>query len=124
MRDDPTVWQYLVESPYDDVRGQLVAELDRRASQADPDAVRLLWATVLLNVARGGRHKPGVVAQVVARVASHAEETDRLLPLLAAAVRSVRGPEFRTGLAAVVRLAENKPDLLPAIRQRFPELSI
>jgi hypothetical protein len=124
LRDDPTVWQYLVESPYDDVRGPLVAELDRRASEADPDAVRLLWATVLLNVARGGRHKPGVIGQVVARLASHPDETDRLIPLLAVAVRSLRGPEFRAGLAGVVRLAENKPDLLPLIRQRFPELSM
>lgn len=124
LRDDPTVWQYLVESPYDDVRDPLVAELDRRAAGADPDTVRLMWATVLLNIARGGRHKPGVVAQVVARLADHADEADRLLPLLAAAVRSVRGPEFRAGLAGVVRLAETKPDLLPAIRQRFPELAL
>src|SRR5262249_10950703 len=56
LRDDPAVWHRLVESPYDDVRGPLVAELARRAGGADPDTVRLLWATVLLNVARGGRH--------------------------------------------------------------------
>ena len=91
---------------------------------SDLDAVRLLWTTVLLNTARGGRHKPGVVAQVVARLSNHPDETDRLLPLLAVAVRSVRGPEFRAGLAGVVRLAEAKPDLRPAIRQRFPELAL
>ena len=49
-------------------------------------------------------------------------EAEQLLPLLAVAVRSIRGPEFRTGLAGVVRLAEMNAELLPAIRQRFPEL--
>jgi hypothetical protein len=124
LRDNPAVWHRLVESPYDDVRGPLVAELARRAGGADPDTVRLLWATVLLNVARGGRHKPGVVAQVVARLAEHPGEADRLLPLLAVAVRSLRKTEFRAGLTGVVRLAENKPELLPAIRERFPELEL
>jgi hypothetical protein len=122
FRDDPAVWHRLVESPYDDVRGPLVAELARRAAGADADTIRLLWATVLLNVARGGRHKPGVVAQVVTRLAEHPAEADRLLPLLAVAVRSLRGPEFRAGLAGVVALAERNSELVPAIRQRFPEL--
>jgi hypothetical protein len=121
---DPAVWHRLVESPYDDVRGPLVVELTRRAAGADPDTVRMLWATVLLNIARGGRHKPGVVAQVVVRLAEHPGEADRLLPLLAVAVRSVRGPEFRAGLAGVIRLAEMNTELLPAIRQRFAELQL
>lgn len=124
LKDDPAVWHRLVESPYDDVRGPLVAELARRADDADPDTVRLLWATVLLNLVGAGRHKKGVVARVVARLADHPDEADRLLPLVAVAVRSIRGPEFRAGLAAVVALAENKPDLVPAIRGRFPELEL
>jgi hypothetical protein len=124
LRDDPSIWHRLIESPYDDVRGPLVAELAVRAAAADPDRVRLLWATVLLNIARGGRQKPGVARQIVARVRDHAGEADRLLPLLAVLVRSVRGPEFRSGLAAVVGLAEQKAELLPAIRERFPELQL
>jgi hypothetical protein len=122
LRDDPALWGRLIESPYDDVRGPLVAELAKRAAGADPDRVRLLWATVLLNVARGGRYKPGVVAQVVARLNAHPNEADQLLPLLVVAVRSLRGPEFRAGLAGVVRLAETNAALVPAIRRRFPEL--
>ncbi|HEX3148851.1 MAG TPA: hypothetical protein VHR66_12290 [Gemmataceae bacterium] len=124
LRDDPTFWHYLIESPYDDVRGRLVAELSRRTEGADPDAVCLLWATVLLNVARGGRQKPGVITEVVNRLASQRDEADRLLPLLAVAVRSVRGPEFRVGLAAIVGLAERQPSLLPAIQRQFPELQL
>jgi hypothetical protein len=124
LRDDPAVWHRLIESPYDDIRGPLVAELVKRAGGADPDLIRMLWATVLLNVARGGRHKPGVVAQIVARLAEHPAERDQLLPLLAVAVRSLRGPEFRAGLAGVVRLAETSAELVPAIRQRFPELEL
>jgi hypothetical protein len=120
--DDAAVWHKLIESPYDDVRGPMVAELARRAAGADPDTVRQLWAVVLLNVARGGRYKPGVVGQVVSRLAAHPGEADRLVPLLAVAVRSLRGPEFRAGLAGVVQLVETRPDLEPLIRQRFPEL--
>jgi hypothetical protein len=122
LRDDPAVWHRLIESPYDDVRGPLVAEVARRAGGADPDTVRLLWATVLLNVARGGRYKPCVVAQVVARLNENPSEADRLLPLLAVAVRSLRGPEFRAGLTGLVALAETRAELVPEIRQTFPEL--
>ena len=122
LRDDPAIWHRLTESPYDDVRERLTAEFDRRLAGADPDAVRLLWATVLTNVTRGGRQKPGVVAQIVRRAAADPGEADRLLPLLAVAVRSLRGPEFRAGLAGIVALAETKPELIPQIRERFPEL--
>jgi hypothetical protein len=124
LRDDPAVWHRLAESPYDDVRGPLVTALDQRTAAADPDTVRLLWATVLLNVARGGRHKPGVVGRVVARLAAHPDEAGRLVPLLAVAVRSLRKTEFRAGLTGVVWLTENKPELVPAIRERFPELEL
>jgi hypothetical protein len=122
LKDDPAIWHRLIESPYDDIRGPLIESLAQRADGADADTVRLLWATVLLNVVRGGRHKPGVVARVVARMLTHPDEADSLMPLLAVAVRSLRGPEFRTGLAGVVALVEHKPDLLPVVRQRFPEL--
>jgi hypothetical protein len=124
LKDDPAVWHRLIESPYDDIRGPLIEALAQRADGASADAVRLLWATVLLNVARGGRHKPGVVARVIARMMTHPDEVESLMPLLAVAVRSLRGPEFRTGLAGVVALVEHKPELLPVVRQRFPELVV
>ena len=45
-----------------------------------------------------------------------------MLPLLSVALRSVRGPEWRAGLAAVVQLAERRPVAAPAVRAAFPEL--
>ena len=124
LHDEPTLWHRLLESPYDDIRGLLVTRSAERTAGADPDAVRMLWASVLLNIARGGRHKPGVVTRVVRRLADHPAEADRLLPVLAVAVRSLRGPEFRSGLAGVVRLVEAQPELAPVIRERFPELEM
>jgi hypothetical protein len=124
LRDEPTVWHRLLESPYDDVKGPLVAELGQRTAGADDDTVRLLWASVLLNIHRGGRYKPGVVGQVVERLARRPAESDRLLPLLAVAVRSLRGPEFRAGLTGVVGLYERAKDLRPALAKQFPELVV
>src|SRR5262249_26213752 len=99
--DDATIWHHLIESPDDHIRGPLIEHLQTRARGADPESVQLLWAGVLLNIVRGGRYKPGIVAQVSNRLAAHPTEADRLLPLLAIAVRSLRGPEFRAGLTGV-----------------------
>jgi hypothetical protein len=126
------VWQKLLESPYDDVRLRLVDVLEGMLAarpalslergQLDPGLLRLLWATVLLNAHRGGRKKPLVVGQVVARLVKHSDEAPQLLPLLAAALRSVRGPEWRAGLAGLVRLIRQSPELKPLIDEQFPEL--
>jgi hypothetical protein len=124
LRDEPTVWHKLLESPYDDIKAAVVTELSERSKGADLDTIRLLWASVLLNLHRGGRHKPGVVNQVVTRLAEHTEEAERLLPLLAIAVRSLRGPEFRAGLTGVVMLGEKNAALRPAIARQFPELVV
>ena len=129
-----TLWQRLLESPYDDVRLALVTELDAMMSRAnpasilelsralDPERLRLLWASVLLNVRRGGRVKPGVVQQVAQRLAGRPEEAEQLLPLLGLALRSVRAPERRAALAAVVRLVEDRPEAAPIVRKALPEL--
>ncbi len=123
-KDTPAIWHKLLESPYDDVRAPLVELLTTVAGGASPETLRLLWATVLLNIQRGGRQKPGVVAQIVARLLEQGEDAPKLLPLLAVAVRSLRGPEFRAGLTGVVALSESKPELVPLIRQQFPELTM
>src|SRR5262249_39395269 len=107
-RDDVTLWQHLLESPHDDVRLALARDLEARLAQADgapdlslaldPDRLRLLWASVLLNVRRGSRVKPRVVDQVARRLALRPEEAELLLPLLGVALRSLRGPERKAAL--------------------------
>jgi hypothetical protein len=42
--------------------------------------------------------------------------------MLSVALRSLRGPEWRTALAGVVTLVEQKPELAPVVREKFPEL--
>lgn len=137
MQDEPRaagdvdLWRRLLESPYDDVRLTLIAELERRAAKEsmaalngalDPTMVRYLWASVLLNIHRGHRAKPVAVAQIVRRLSRHASDAPVLLPILSVALRSIRGPEWRAGLAAVMELLEREPELGPLVRQTFPEL--
>jgi len=112
----------------------LVAELEDRIAGSDAtraetapldsEMVRLLWATVLLNIHRGSRSKPLVVRQLVRRVQRKPEEAAELLPMLAVALRSVRGPEWRAGLTGVVQMVESRPELRPTVEQAFPELEL
>jgi hypothetical protein len=127
VRDDVGIWRKLLESPYDEVRLPLVAELEARAGgglDLEPEGVRGLWAAVLLNVHRGGRAKPGVVRQVLRRLEDRPGEAPELLPLLGVALRSVRGPERRAGLVAVVRLVEGRAEVGDLVRSSFPELQM
>src|SRR5262249_4541378 len=113
-RDHVELWRKLLESPYDDVRLKLIAELEKRANQPgreltdrgalSPDLVRFVWAAVLLNIHRGNRAKPSVLRQVVRRLEKRPDDADALLPILSVALRSLRGPEWRAGLAGVVQL--------------------
>jgi hypothetical protein len=123
IRDEVAVWKKLLESPYDDIKLALVAELESRASvdESSPD-LRGLWASVLLNVHRGGRAKPIVVRQLLRRLESSPGEAPALLPLLGVALRSIRGPERRAGLVAVVQLVEKRAEVEPLVRSAFPEL--
>jgi hypothetical protein len=133
-RDNVALWQRLLESPYDDVRLLLVADLEDRVARHDrasaetarlnPELVRFLWASVLLNIHRGSRLKPLVVGQLARRVQRRPEEAADLLPVLSIALRSVRGPEWRAGLAGVVGLVERNLDLREVVRRVFPELKM
>jgi hypothetical protein len=133
-RDQVEFWRRLLESPYDDVRLKLVADLEQRVAKTgraltdfvalDPALVRFLWASVLLNIHRGHRHKPPVVAQIVRRLDQRPDDAKDLLPILSVALRSLRGPEWRAGLAGVVQAVERRPELEPQVRTLFPELRI
>jgi hypothetical protein len=131
--NDVSLWQRLLESPYDDIRLQLVGHLEQKTrnaaimidrSQFNPELIRFLWASVLLNIHRGNRHKPVVVSQIVGRITKRPQEAAELLPILSVALRSIRGPEFRAGLAGVVRLLEAAPELSPIVKRSFPELQV
>jgi hypothetical protein len=133
-RDHVLLWRRLLESPYDDVRLKLVADLERRTAQSehalservalDPGLVRFLWASVLLNIYRGNRRKPAVVAQIVQRLDQRPDDARELLPILSIALRSLRGPEWRAGLAGVVQAVVRRPELEGDVRTLFPELRI
>lgn len=131
-RDQVELWRKLMESPYDDVRFHLIADLEERVrkgdpnlsdeSKLDPELLQLLWATVLLNIHRGNRIKPIALQQMVKRVIRRPKEAPLLLPIVSVALRSVRGPEWRAGLAGVVQMIERNPELEPTVRAAFPEL--
>jgi hypothetical protein len=128
--DDPHVWQQLLESPYDTIRIRIVEHLQKTAAgeapaataDLDPGLIRFLWASVLLNVARGSRAKPAVIDMVVRRVRNRSEEAEVLLPILAVALRSLRGPEFRAGLLGVLGFVHDRPEAEELVRRLFPEL--
>ena len=128
---DVEVWRRLLESPYDNVRLRMLERLEAQTAgravppegeALDPARVRLLWATVLLNVARGSRSKPAVVRQLVNRLDRRPGEAAVLLPILSVALRSLRGPEFRAGLVGVVNAVRRRPEIGDEARRLFPEL--
>ncbi len=83
-----------------------------------------VWSSVLLGVHRGGRQKAKAAVQVAQAIARTPQQAEQLMPVLAVAVRSVRGPEMRAGLSAVVALVEARPELAPLVRQHLPELEL
>ena len=128
---DVRIWQKLLESPYDDIRFGIVKKLEQQPSpdrldsstrgQLSKELVRSLWATVLLNVRRGSKQKPIVLQQISDRIQKHPDEAPQLLPLLAVALRSIRGTEWKKALALLVQLAE-VPELHQQVVQAFPEV--
>lgn len=125
------LWAKIVETPYDDVKLAIVAHLEKFA--AIDTALRVLlarapletvWATVLLNIHRGGRHKRLAAGQLADAIEREPARAAQLLPLLAVAARSVRAPEFRAGLASIVRVATRRPEVAADIAKHFPELRL
>lgn len=122
--NDPVLWARLIETPFDNVRLPLVEELQQRADFPGPsaDALAPVWASVILGVHRGGRTKIKAVQQIRNAVAGDYSLADRLLPVLAVALRSVRKPERRAALAAIASLVEYHPKLATSIEKHLPEL--
>lgn len=123
---DPALWGRLLETPYDDVRLRLVEVLERRARLpgAGPADLAPLWASVLLGIHRGGRHKLTALRQISDAVRASPEQAERLMPVLAVAIRSVRLPEMRGGLAAIVSAVAETPSLSEVVAHHLPELNL
>jgi hypothetical protein len=121
---DPGLWCRLLETPYDDLRLPLVDELARRASLPGAGAADLtpIWCSVLLGVHRGGRQKAKATRQIARALQDDPSRAEKLLPVLASAVRSVRPAEARAGLAAVMSAVEGRPDIAQIVREYLPEL--
>jgi hypothetical protein len=124
--DDPALWSRLLESPFDDCRLRLVEVLRARTSLPGQKNGRLtaLWCGVLLNVHRGGRHKVLALRQVSDALVEDPGRAETLLPVLAVALRSVRAPEARAGLAALVHAADLRPDIVPLVERYLPEVQL
>lgn len=123
--NDPALWGRLLESPYDDVRFRLVEQLQRRAKLPGVTAASGLaqvWCAVLLGVHRGGRAKLTALRQISDALRENPDDAAALLPVVAIAIRSVRGQEARHGLAAIVAVVEARPQLEGLVRQHLPEL--
>ncbi len=122
--NDPVLWSRLAETPFDELKLKLVDHLAVRvdAPAMSADKLAPVWCAVLLGVHRGGRQKVKAVHAIADAVAAAPESVEELLPVLAVAVRSVRGPEMRAGLGAVMSLVARRPELGEAVRARLPEL--
>jgi hypothetical protein len=122
--NDAALWSRLAETPYDDIRLCVVDFLQEKTKLPGTDAAKLenIWRTVLLGVHRGGRQKAKAVQQIAHAIVANPAQVESLLPVLAVAVRSVRGPEARAGLAAVVSLITAQPQLADAVQRHLPEM--
>ena len=124
FQDDPELWAKLVESPYRDI--QAACSTFRGPIPVDPGRLGVVWASVLLASDGLARIKPGVIRRVVARLEAIPDgqdtEVEALLSLLTAVARSVRSPERRGALAALVGLIERRPEWSERIIEAVPAL--
>jgi hypothetical protein len=128
---DAELWARLTETPFDDVRIRMVEELNKRVPDQLHEGALLrqqdlthVWTTVLLGVHRGGRAKLKALRQISQRIGQHPDEAERLFPVLAVAIRSVRLPEARAGLSGILSAVTARPELEPALAKWLPELRL
>ncbi|MDP3277056.1 MAG: hypothetical protein Q8Q09_17830 [Deltaproteobacteria bacterium] len=122
--DEIELWSALTESPYDDARAFLLGHLPTRVEQLNANSVRMVWATVLLDIHRGSLARRQALTQIAVRITKHPEQVTDLLPLLRIALRSVRAPERRAALAAITQAALAQPLLRAAVQRQIPELTL
>ena len=122
--DDAALWFALTESPYDDVRAFVLTHVRRWQDAAAPETLERVWSTAVLAVHRGSKVKARVPRQIAERVVAHPDEADRLLPMLALALGSVRAPERAAALAALARAVRLDPALAERTRALLPGLTV
>ena len=132
--DATELWMAMSETPYADVREQLLAQLQARVSLYGPKTLERIWATTLLSVHRGSRAKRQAALQVAERLASLTQapataqqapvERASLLELMGHVLRSVRGPERVAALSALSRACFTEPKLRAAVEAALPELKL
>ena len=83
-----------------------------------------MWTTVLLGIHRGGRAKLTALRQISAAIAEQPDRAERLIPVLAVAIRSVRPPEVRAGLSAILSAVSVRPELETLLATCIPELRL
>ena len=118
------LWFSLVESPYEDVRALVIRFASEWQAEAGASELEHLAATAILAIHRGAASKPAVMRRLADRVVERPEEADRLLPVLALALRSVRGPERTSALASVARAAVRSEAVRAAALRHMPELTV
>ena len=84
----------------------------------------MVWMTVLLGVHRGGRAKLKALRQISEAIAEQPDRAERLVPVLAVAIRSVRPPEARAGLSAILSAVSARPELEATLARFIPELRL
>jgi hypothetical protein len=124
--DDPVLWCRLLETPYEELRLAIVDHLQRRSTLPGTSTKDLtpVWTAVLVGVYRGGRQKQKAIEQIARAITDRGEQASELLPVLSVAVRSIRKPEMRAGLAALAHVIDQRPDLEPLITRELPELTL
>ncbi len=125
VQNDSQLWIRLLETPYDDLKLNLINWLERQSIPgAGSDNLSLIWRSVLLNIQRGSRQKLKALRQVSRALIEHPDKAEMLLPILGVAIRSVRTTEAGDGLAAVVSVIDRRPDLLEPVQAHLPELQL
>ena len=112
----------LIESPFTDVRDEVVRHLEGWIARIPSEKAHHLWARTLLSIHNGGRAKRAVLRQL-AETALRADAPSETMPLLAVALRSVRESERRAALAAIARIVHRQPELRSIVHEAIPELS-
>ncbi len=124
FKDSAELWVALLESPFDDARAFLSRHLKARAAVLPTDGVLRLCATVLLNIHRGSAVKRAVLTEMVHHLTQDDTPVDALLTTLRVALRSIRPPERRHGLAALARAVWTRPHLRAFVSVSIPEVQL